>query len=317
MPSKKQHYEPIRDISVYEFMQRIPDDEVAENYLVQLRWRGEVECPHCQSKRISVTKDRKPQPYRCKDCRKHFSVRTNTVMAQSNIGLHKFLYAVYLMSVHRKGIASLQLAREIGISQKSAWYLGMRIRKAWEQKGGLFAGPVEVDETYIGGKRKNMSNAKRKALKDTGRGAVGKMAVVGAVSRKGGKAKAAFVENTKSDDLQGFVKDAVKKGETVYTDDHKGYTGLSGHGYEHESVRHSVKEYVNGMAHTNGIESFWSLLKRGHMGVYHKMSKKHLHRYVDEYSTRFNMRKQSTMAKIEQTIDGAIGTTLPYRELRK
>ncbi len=315
MPSKKQHYEPIRDISVYEFMQRIPDDAAAENYLIQLRWRGEIECPHCQSKRISLTNNGKPQPFRCKACRKHFSVRTNTVLSQSNIGFHKFLYAVYLLSTNRKGMSSLQLAREIGLTQKSAWFLAMRIRKAWEQKGGLLAGPVEVDETYIGGKRKNMSNAKRKALKDTGRGAVGKMAVVGAVSRKGGKAKAEFVQTTTSDQLQGFIKDNVKLGETVYTDDHKGYAGLIG--FEHESVKHSVKEFVRDQARTNGIESFWALLKRGHMGVYHKMSAKHLHRYMDEYSTRFNMRKQGTMAKLEQTIDGAIGTTLPYKQLSK
>ena len=147
---KQSTYEPIRDMSLYEFLQRLPDEEAAENYIAQLRWHGQPDCPHCGSDRIAKVKSRKPMPYRCRDCRKHFSVRTNTVMAQRNVSLHKFLYAAYLMCTHRKGIPATQLARGLGVTYKTAWFLAHAIRKAWEQDGGLFAGPVEVDETYVG-----------------------------------------------------------------------------------------------------------------------------------------------------------------------
>ena len=274
MAKKRSSYEPIRDISCFEFTNLIPNEKAAVRYVEQLRWGGVPVCPHCESENIAHCS--KPMPYRCRTCRKHFSVRTNTVMSQSNLPLRMFLYAIYLLTTHRKGIPSRQLARELGITQKSAWFLGHRIRTALKQKRGILSGPVEVDETYIGGKEKNKHESKKL---HAGRGTVGKAPVVGARGRECGKVKARPIVNTGHAELEDFVDETVEKGGTVYTDDHKGYTGVS-RTRKHGSVKHSAKEYVKGDIHTNSIESFWALLKRGHYGVYHQMSTKHLERYV-------------------------------------
>ena len=220
-------------------------------------------------------------------------------MHASNLGYQVWAIAFYLLATNLKGVSSMKLSRDLEITQKSAWHLAQRIRQGFADGTARMQGPVEVDETFVGGKARNMHARKREqAIK--GRGTVGKTAVVGAKDRRTNRVSATVIDNTDQQTLQGFVSENVKAGAIVYTDDHRGYEGLP----NHETVRHSVKQYVNGQAHTNGIESFWSMLKRGYTGTYHRMSPKHLHRYVDEFAGRHNIRECDTIDQMTAMVRG-------------
>ncbi|MDE0681086.1 MAG: IS1595 family transposase [Gammaproteobacteria bacterium] len=295
-----------------ELADMFPDEPTAVRWFEKMRWPDGPQCPHCGSDQVSACKNSRPMPWRCKACRKHFSVRTGTDMAHSNLKLRKWAFGIYLTATSLKGVSSMRLHRDLKITQKSAWFMAHRIRDALgTPSGSLFAGPVEVDESYFGGKEKNKPVSQRRKA---GRGPAGKTAVVGAKDRATGQVQARAVNHADGPTLQGFVKSHTSPGATVYTDEARAYLGLR-RSFNHESVKHSVSEYVRGQAHTNGIESFWSLLKRGYHGTFHHFSAKHMQRYIDEFATRQGLREADTIDLMGAVVSRMIGRRLTYKQL--
>ena len=302
-------------LTLVQMMNMFPTEEAAAKWFESVLWDGQRCCGKCGSTTTREVPNAKPMPYWCSACRSYFSVRTGTPIARSKIPMRKWAIAIYLCLTSLKSVSSMKLHRDIGVSQPAAWFMLHRIREAWAGGGdGGFTGPVEVDETYIGGKRKNMSNAQRRELAEqgAGRGAVGKTAVVGIKDRETKQVRAKVVESTDRPTLQGFVIKHTAPGATVYTDEASAYKGLPFH---HEAVKHSVSEYVRGMAHTNGAESFWSMLKRAHMGTFHKLSPKHLDRYVQEFAGKQNSRESGTLVQMRDTVAKLVGRNLLYQDL--
>ena len=301
-------------ITVVELMDMFPTEEASVAWFESVIWPdGERHCGKCGSTRTREVPNAKPMPYWCTDCRSYFSVRTGTPLARSNVPMRKWAIAIYLCLTSLKSVSSMKLSRDIGVKQSTAWFMLHRIREAWTgDDDDQLDGPVEVDETFVGGKRKNMSNAKRREFKGAGP-AAGKTAVVGVKDRESGEVRVEVVENTDGDTLKGFVRENVEAGAKVYTDEAKAYKGMPE--FDHEAVNHSVGEYVRDMAHTNGMESFWSMLKRAHAGTFHKISPKHLDRYVHEFAGKHNVRESDTLAQMRDTVARLVGRNLLYRDL--
>lgn len=301
-----------KGITLMQVADMFRDEESAIKWLEEIFWPNGPFCKDCGSVNVQSGIKHKTMTHRCRDCpsRPMFSLRKGTVMEGTKLPYRTWAIGVYLFKTNIKGISSMRLHRELGITQKAAWFMLHRLRKAAETEVGYFDGPVEVDETYMGGKRKNMHASKRRKLE--GRGASGKAPVVGMKDRGSRQVCAMAVDRTDAETLQGFVMVQADAFATVYTDESKVYASLP---YEHESVKHSAGEYVRGMAHTNGIESFWASLKRGYVGVYHKMSPKHLNRYVQEFAGRHNVRDLDTLDQMARLAEGMAGKRLRYKDL--
>ena len=259
------------------------DEKDAIKWLEELRWPDGPHCPTCGSFNVQSNIKHKTMTHRCRECpnRRMFTLRMGSIMEGTKLNYRFWAIGIYLFTTNIKGISSMRLHRELGISQKAAWFMLQRLRKAAESAEDMFAGPVEVDETWVGGKRRNMSNSKRKEY--AGRGPAGKTAVVGMKDRETGRVATEVVQSTDKETLQGFVAVNTEVDAEVYTDGHQSYQQMP---RRHEWVDHSVSEFVRGQVHTNGIESYWAMLKRGYIGVYHKMSPKHLDRYASEFEHR-------------------------------
>jgi len=298
-----------------DLMAKFSDEQVCRDFLVQQRWGGVPVCPYCNSTKSYVIEGGKR--FKCgeRTCYKKYSVTVGSVFHASNIPLSTWFPAMYIILSHKKGISSIQLAKDLGVTQKTAWFMLHRIRESLIDKGSsILSNVVEVDETFMGGHTTNKSLKKRAELKARGiQGYMEKTPVMGLIER-GGKLIAGVVPFVNQATLQPIVINNVDKNSTVISDNFWGYRGLDKHFAAHEVINHTMNEYVNGSIHTNTIEGFWSLLKRGLYGIYHQVSPKHLQRYVDEYSYRYNSRKIKDGERFElslQSIEGA----LPYKKL--
>lgn len=295
--------------TLFQLMAAFPNEQTAIDHFTAIRWADGAYCPLCGSTKVYHFSDKRS--HKCGDCRKRFSIKVGTIFEDTKIELRKWMMAIWLITSHKKGIASTTLAKDIGVTQKTAWFMLHRLRHAARTQSfnKPLDGEVEVDETYVGGKAANRHKGDPKNVNG---GFAGKTVVIGALKR-GGNIVATVIDSTSTAVLDGFVHAVVAPGAKVSTDEHSGYRHL-GRTYEHGIVRHKGGQYVDGDKHTNSIEGYWSLLKRQIVGIHHFVSPKHLNAYVSESAWRFNLRGIGESARVNAMLADT-NDRLRYKEL--
>ncbi|MCJ1962881.1 IS1595 family transposase [Novosphingobium mangrovi (ex Hu et al. 2023)] len=296
--------------SLIQMMRAMPDEQSAIDHFTAIRWKHGAYCPHCGATKVYHFKD--GRTHKCGECRKRFSIKVGTIFEDSKIGLREWMLAVWLLTNHKKGIASTQLATDIGVTQKTAWFMLHRLRYAAQTKSfnRPLDGEIEADETFIGGKEKNKHASKRTGGKQGGKG----KAIVLGILKRDGDLVTGTLPNLRAKNVQGAINSIVAPGSTVMTDEHVSFNGLSDR-FTHHRVNHSAGEYVrNYCLHTNGIESVWALFKRQVIGTHHWLSPKHLSRYLNEMTWRFNQREIEAGERVNALLEQTAGR-LTYKEL--
>lgn len=297
--------------NLIQMMAAFPDEQTAIDHFTAIRWKQGAFCPPCGSSRlIHHFSDRRT--HKCGDCRKRFSIKVGTIFEDSKIELRKWFMAIWLITAHKKGIASTQLATDIGVTQKTAWFMTHRLRHAIKTRSfnRPLEGEVEADETFMGGKEKNKHEWQRTGGKQ---GGAGKTAVLCLLEREG-ELRTGTTPNLSARNVQSVIRENVAPGAALMTDEHGAFVGLSDT-YFHHRVNHSAGEYVRDYClHTNGIESVWALFKRQIVGTHHYLSPKHLNRYLGEMTWHFNLRDLGDGERVNALLSQTAGR-LTYKAL--